>query len=402
MQAEKSSREAGSLPSRVRILLVDEDEISRNSFVSCFADEYDILFASTPDAAIGILEKYNDIAVILTDLQMGETDGVALLTKAHQDWPEVVRIIITGYIDASDILDTVNKGHIYHYVLKPWDSVQLGLVLEQAVAAWKLSQDNRQLARKLQEKNNQFAVINHSLLLSESRLRHLSAALITAQEHERQRLAMELHDDLGQDLAALKMQCRVLENNLVQDQPDMSNAIHEEFDGLRELINSIIENVRRITTDLSPTPIGDLGFDRAIRMLFTRFQDYFGIGGTIITTDLQKYFLAESQHHIYRLIQEALRNAGLHSSANTVDLHMQEKNQEIKICVIDDGCGFFLNQVKQNNNDGIGLTTMRERTRLLGGDFRLKSKPGEGTEVNFIFPMGTLSGEKEKQDDGTI
>lgn len=134
--------------------------------------------------------------------------GVDLLTHIYGVSPETVRIIITGYMDVSDIIDSINKGHIYQYILKPWDIVQLQLILEQAGQSWRLAGENRQLNEELIKKNKLLEEVNKELRASEERLRLLTSSLINAQEEERKRISMELHDELNQSLAAVKLKLR--------------------------------------------------------------------------------------------------------------------------------------------------------------------------------------------------
>ncbi|MCI5125901.1 MAG: response regulator, partial [Candidatus Electrothrix sp. AR5] len=200
---------------QLKILLVEDDQDSMFFFTSCFQEEYNILCASSGEEALERFEQEDDIAMVLSDQAMPGMTGVELLTHIYQQDESVIRIIITGFLNTTDIIAAINKGHIYQFIVKPWEIVQMRMVLSQATYTWKLKRENSGLQNELQTQNYLLTQANKRLHTSKHTLRNLSIALFTAREEEQRRIAMELHDELGQSLAALKMQTRIMENDFL-------------------------------------------------------------------------------------------------------------------------------------------------------------------------------------------
>jgi len=374
--------------SKLKVLFVDDDLINVETFAVSFGEEYYILTATSGEEGLSIFNKEDNISIVISDQRMPGMSGVDLLTRIYSINQETIRIIITGYMDVNDIIDSINMGHIYQYILKPWDINQLRLVLSKAAQAWKLTRENKILSRKLKEKNLLLKKVNESLSISESRLRHLANVLINAQENERKRIAMELHDELGQSLAAVKLQIRVIENQLELEGLS-PQEIKEKLDSLRQFLNEIIENVRRLSKDLSPVIIDDLGLDAAIDSLVENFSKYNDIQCTYKTVRIANFFDPDSRRLIYRLVQEALNNVRRHSGATSLFVEIKIKKEFVSIQIRDNGKGFNLQDTlgEAVNKRGIGLSAMTERANMLGGKVDIGSQPGGGTTVLITIPI---------------
>jgi PAS domain S-box-containing protein len=219
---------------------------------------------------------------------------------------------------------------------------------------------------------------------SEERLRYLTSQLLSAQETERQRLALELHDDLGQSLLVLKMKFRAIQNLL----PHEAAQPREQFDQTHDYINNIIENVRRLSRDLRPSILEDLGLIAALRYLFEEFCKYRDFKFSLDIDDLQGLFSPEAQILIYRIFQESLTNIAKHAEANAVKVSIKEQGGWVAFEIRDDGCGFDLQQVLEGDatKRGLGLAAMDERMRMLGGAIDIWSRDGQGTRISFTVP----------------
>jgi len=232
-----------------------------------------------------------------------------------------------------------------------------------------------------------------ALRQSEERLQYLSSNLLTAQENERRRIAHELHDELGQSMAALKLQVGAIERHVAEYPPDkIKRQCHE----IRQYINEIIENMRRLSRDLSPVVIDDLGLESAIEYLVSNFAKLNKIHFTIDLPDINPLFSQESQRLIYRIIQEALTNISKHAEASHITILAEKKEKSVAFMIHDDGKGFDIEDVigKKATEKGMGLTTMAERVRILGGSIDFRGRPGLGTTITFTAPL--YSNEKAK------
>jgi signal transduction histidine kinase len=390
-QAHPDPREEGRDNRLLRILFVEDDPESTELFVSCFDTEYDILTASSAEEALEVLERERDIAMVLSDQAMPGMSGVELLSRIYARDPDTIRIIITGYIDISDTIDAVNKGHIYQFILKPWDIVQMRMILSQAAQTWNLTRENKLLQEQIVEQNQMLTRANERLQASENNLRSLSSALMTAREDEQKRIAMELHDELGQSLAALKLQIRVIQNEMTSKNNCTPEHMTAHLDRFRSDINAIIENVRRLSKNLSPVIIDDLGLDAAIENIVLNFTNVYSISCAFQPAPLDMIRSGDGQRLVYRLIQETLNNIGKHSGATSIDFSIKVNDNVLHMKIADNGRGFDVDELLRRPEDsrGIGLTAMKERVAMLGGTVAIDSAPDRGTTVVFTIPLDT-------------
>ncbi len=385
-----------------RILFVDDDPVNTEHFVLSFEEEYDIITATSGEEALEIFHAQPEISVVISDQRMDGMTGVELLSIIYAQYPDTVRIIITGYVDVSDIIDAINRGHIYQYVLKPWDIVQLRLILEQATQTWRLTRENQQLADALREKNRLLEEANIQLTNSETRLRNLSGNLLHAREDEQKRIALELHDELGQALAALKLQIKAIEQKQAGAAPASQEELVVRLQELRSDIKEIIENVRRLSKNLSPVIIDDLGLDSAITYLVDQFTDLYNIQCQRKGPAAGTVFSPHFHLHIYRLLQEALNNCGKHSGATMVELAIQPEDDCVILVIKDNGRGFSKEEILATpvNERGIGLTVMTERVKMMSGTIAVHTAPNQGTEIIITLPRAQADTNREPGENG--
>ena len=225
---------------------------------------------------------------------------------------------------------------------------------------------------------------------SEKQLRHLSAQLLTAQETERKRISRELHDELGQALTVMKLHINFIEKNLSQGQ----TGLKKECEKAVEYIDQVIENVRRLSRDLSPIILEDFGLSAAIRWLINNFAKRYNIKVALDMIDIDLLISRESQTSIYRIIQEALTNIGKHSQAGKVSLTIRRNDGFIWFSIEDDGKGFdAMNAVTEGLEEkGLGLATMRGRAQMLGGTLTVRAREGKGTRISLSIPSVDAGG----------
>ena len=218
---------------------------------------------------------------------------------------------------------------------------------------------------------------------SEKNMRYLASQLLSAQEDERKRLSRELHDELGHALLALKLQVESVEEQLLPQQVTLKREVKK----ILEFINSTIEEVRRLYLDLSPGDLEDLGLATALHSLvddFSQLQKH--IRWTIELDNLGGLFALSTQTAIYRIVQEALTNIGKHAKPKNVFLRIKREKQEVSFTIEDDGIGFDRHKVV-NEKRTLGLLTMEERVKILGGTFELWSQENRGAKISFIIPI---------------
>jgi signal transduction histidine kinase len=213
----------------------------------------------------------------------------------------------------------------------------------------------------------------------------LSSQLLSAQEKERKRISIELHDELGQSLMVLKLKLRSIQEGLQTDQI----SIKTECDAGIAYINEVIENVRRLSRDLSPSILENLGLSAAIRWLVDAFCKHTRIECSLDLTEIENVFSEEEEITMYRMIQECLTNIAKHAQATHISLVVREQDGCAIFQVEDNGKGFKVRETlgKDPDKKGLGLAAMYERTRMLGGSIHVESLEGIGTKITFTVPL---------------
>jgi PAS domain S-box-containing protein len=229
--------------------------------------------------------------------------------------------------------------------------------------------------------------LEEQLRKSESRLKHLSSQLLSVQENERKRISREIHDSLGQSLTAVKFR---VENILQQMRKTRSKTMTKSLEDLMPVIQTSIEESRRIQMDLRPSILDDLGILATISWFCREFQ------ATYSTISIHKEIALKEEDVpdrlktvIYRVMQEAMNNIAKHSRADFVRLSLRKADSAIQLSVKDNGQGLDLEKktTAGGHESGLGLTSMRERSELSGGSFSIESQAGEGTVIRASWPL---------------
>ncbi len=237
------------------------------------------------------------------------------------------------------------------------------------------------IGRDITEQRN----VEKALRESEKQLRFLSSQLLTTQETERKRISKELHDELGGALTAIKLRLRFVEKGLKQDQV----AIGEECEGISRYVDQVIEEVRRLSRDLSPSILEDAGLLVAIRWLIGNSSKTYHINMTMDVMDVDDLFPQDAKIIIYRILQEALTNIGRHAQAKNASVMIKKHDDGVSFSIEDDGVGFDMLRAPTVNPEekGLGLAIMEERVRMLGGALEIRSEKGKGTRISFYVPL---------------
>jgi PAS domain S-box-containing protein len=220
---------------------------------------------------------------------------------------------------------------------------------------------------------------------SEQKLRFLATQILKVQELERGRLSRELHDGLGQALLVFKLQLRAIQRQLPQDWQDLRRDTNFAL----QYMDEIIEDIRRLSHNLSPTVLEDIGLNAAIKNLCDEFKRLHEVEIRLDLDEVENLFGREPQTNIYRIFQEALTNISKYAGAQRVFLAMKKQGGEIVFSIADDGAGFDVAEVlaRGATERGMGLAAMFERVRILGGVLSIASEEGQGTRIAFSVPV---------------
>jgi len=215
---------------------------------------------------------------------------------------------------------------------------------------------------------------------SRESLRQLSTSVVEAREDERRRIARELHDELGQRLTALKMELSALPG--VGDQP----ARQERVGSLMAMLDDTLASVRRISSDLRPMMLDDLGLNAAIEWLARDMARRMGIEITVRLNENDAPVDDRVATAVFRMVQEALTNVARHARATDVTVVLQQHDSELELVVEDNGTGYPERAMQREGS--FGLLGMRERAAMLGGLMEYGNAPGRGARLRVRLPLG--------------
>jgi DNA-binding NtrC family response regulator len=150
---------------KIKILYIDDEENNLNSFKAAFRRDYEVTVAISASEAKELI-KSNTFEIIITDQRMPGITGVDFLASIIKDYPEPIRMLLTGYADIQAVIDAINKGQIYQYITKPWDEQQMRVIINNAYEIFSLRQENKELLKSLIRANEQLEFLLRQKLLS--------------------------------------------------------------------------------------------------------------------------------------------------------------------------------------------------------------------------------------------
>ena len=225
--------------------------------------------------------------------------------------------------------------------------------------------------------------IEEALQESKEQLRILASKILTAQENERKRVALEVHDILGSSLSAIKFKVEEALINIPQN-------IAYPLEVLIPLIKETIEEARRIQADLRPPLLDDLGIIATISWFCRRFESiYSAIRVEQMITIREEEVPDHLKIALFRIIQEAMNNIGKHAGADYMRLGLRKVDASIELSISDNGIGFDQETLSSEESlkKGLGLSSMRERTEFSEGTFSIESTKGSGTVIKALWPI---------------
>lgn len=222
------------------------------------------------------------------------------------------------------------------------------------------------------------------LRASSEQLRNLAAHLLSVREEERTRISREVHDELGQSLTAVKLDLAWLAGRL----PRRNGQMLERIRSTRQLADSIIRSVRRISTELRPAVL-DLGLAAAVEWQVQEFQARSGIQCKVRLLT-REVVASNASTAMFRIFQETLTNVARHAKATRAEVVLQKQGDRLVLLIRDNGRGF--DQADPSLSKSLGLLGMRERAAILGGQVNISSAPGKGTTVTAWIPLPSPEG----------
>ncbi|MBP8626458.1 MAG: PAS domain S-box protein [Syntrophorhabdales bacterium] len=216
---------------------------------------------------------------------------------------------------------------------------------------------------------------------SQEQLRNLSMHLQSVREKESTRIAMKIHDELGQSLTALQLDLAWLGSRL----PPGDLTLTSKIQHMRELIDTTVESMHRISTELRPTLLDDLGLTAAMEWQLQEFRERTGIHYKARLNLKEGFIERELATALFRIFQEVLTNIARHAEATSIRVNLTKKGDGLYLDVSDNGKGITKEQI--DNPKSFGIIGIRERVNFWGGTISITGKPGKGTDIKVRIPL---------------
>jgi PAS domain S-box-containing protein len=333
--------------------------------------------------AVGVAQLTLDGKLISANAQMGEVLGQPRRELLQSSLSQLF-VPQESWTECKAGLDRLIAGEIPHYsydtgALKSdgqlvWVNLLFSLVRDEVTnrprSLTMVARDITFLDRARQD-------LHHAELVRDD----LSRRMMSAQEADRTRIARELHDDIGQSLAVLKIQM-LRAGQPVSGHPEM---IHASLKDLTGKLEKIINKVSRLSHNLHSSELELLGLAVAVKSHCRECSEQLRIPIHCSCDHLQEKMDSAVALAFLRVLQEALHNAMKHSGAKSITVRLIGSDQDLSLEIVDDGVGFDVEASKLAA--GLGLISMRERTHLIGGEFEIWSSPGRGTKITARAPI---------------
>ena len=217
---------------------------------------------------------------------------------------------------------------------------------------------------------------------AEDRVKALLDRLVQVQERERQRLALNLHDQLGQQLTALRLTI----DSLKHARPGSDEA-RQRFEVVERIVTQLDRDVDFLAWELRPAALDDVGLEAALAEFLRQWSQLHGITADFHTALGETRLPPDMESHLYRIVQEALNNVSKHAEASSVSVMLEQRGDEVRLIIEDDGRGFDADALRHSpKHTAMGLAGMQERAVSIGGNLDFESAPEKGTTLFVRIP----------------
>ncbi len=330
------------------ILYVDDESINLLLFEEMFSTYYHILTAENTEIGSQIIAQ-NNIKVVVSDFVMPHENGLDFILRIRQQYPDIIYIILTALMDVRNVLDAINSGSVFQYLLKPYNKDDILITIDNALMAYDLRLENKQLVN----------------------------TLVRIEEDERSRFAVDLHDGIGPMLSSLKMYIEwMVKNHKTQEIDDiLCNSL--------QLVNESIAQVRAIAYNISPHILEKFGFITTLQSYIENIKRVSTIHFTF-NTNTNFRLSSNMEVSIFRVLKECITNTQKHSQANEASINIEKINETLLINYCDNGKGFDFLTINQKSI-GMGLQNIKNRIKSIGGDIQILTSPDNGFQVKMKF-----------------
>jgi two-component system sensor histidine kinase/response regulator len=380
-----------------KILFVDDEQEILNSFKRALrAEPYESLFARSGHEALEIMEKVR-VHVIVTDLSMPDMDGLTLLKEVKQKHPEVIRLVLSVHADGPSVLNAINKGNVYRYITKPWDSVELKLIVRQAIDVFNLLQEKRDLFKKLE---------NHNRLLEKRVGERTRQLLALEKQAEIGKYASQIVHNVNNPLQAICGGVDIARLILAGDNPDLKrlgeylDVIKSGAGDLEKIVAGVLLHVR----DKSLYQTEQIDINEIIK----RELDFFKLNH-IYKYQIEKRLdfsdnlppITGNPIQIKQIMDNLVKNAidaMEHSPKKELTVQTRLEDKAVTIIVSDTGEGIAEEDLVGiwspdfttkpiGKGTGLGLASAKTMVDAYGGNIQVESGKGKGTTFIVRIPV---------------
>jgi signal transduction histidine kinase len=346
------------------ILVIDDDEQVLSLVESFLAPQGFLVLTAGRLSEGRELLKREGVDLLVVDYHLPDGTGLDIVREAVKERPDLGVIVMTGVAvqDVQVAAESIRSGAM-EYLTKPFSLPALGEKIRRSL--------DLQAEKGLQRKN---------LVAREGLPRRLLSLL----EKERQHLAMELHDEIGQTLTMVKMEVEIL----AAECGELNGEVSERLKQVAMRLAAGVEQVRRISSGLRPPNLDALGLEPALRQLVEELNHRDGMEIRCFFRNVEERCGPDLEVAVYRIVQEAMTNVVRHARANKVFLNVIRGESGISIVVEDDGVGFNVENAadRRNGDKRLGILTMRERVEQFNGKLWIDSTAGRGTCLSVEIP----------------
>lgn len=368
---------------RHRILAVDDEKANLNLLRRTFHRDYEIILAENGVDGLNIL-KNTPVDLIISDQRMPGMTGVEMLTESRRIHPNAVRIILTAYADVKDIIDSINLGHIYRYILKPWSPDELKVTVSKALDHYRLEEENRDLVMKLQKSLDELRMAQRELLLQE-RLSTLG------------RMASTVIHDLKLPMSNIRTSAVLLADPHLTNElrREFSEIIMKEVDRLVEMTKEILEFSRGETK----LQIGVFQFSDLLEDVVHTVERDFAAVNVKVVRDWNDLGAIEGDRDRLRrvLLNLAVNARDAMPKGGLLTVSAMRRDDQMNVRVFDTGMGIpseILERIFEpfvtygkHNGTGLGMTIAKKIIEAHSGTIVASNRAGGGASIAIDFPL---------------
>lgn len=383
----------------IQVLVIDDEENILSSLKRLFMQEpYKIATTTDVDEAWAILER-EKIKVVMSDERMPNVSGVKFLSDVKAKYPNIVRILFTGYADLKSAEDAINIGQVFRFINKPWNTEDLKATVSQALKHYELLAENKLLVKFLQAQNDQFKELNEKL-----------KSMYEVQKDFSSTVSHELRTPLASIKAAIDIVMSETPGALTDDQKKFLNKAKTNVDRLNRLISDILD-LSKLEAGKAPLELAARNINEIIEEVVDTQNPVAQKKNIYLKMELDQNMIP-MQLDCDRLVQvlsNLINNAIKFTNEGGITIKSEANisDNNIKVSVCDTGPGISQEDMsklfnkfqqlgdpstRQTGGTGLGLVICKEIVELHNGKIAIESKIGEGSNFYFILPLSERRG----------